>query len=273
MAGDVVVEARQVSTRLGGQAIHQGLNLAVRERELLAIVGSSGSGKTVLLRALTLLQPIIAGEVWLLGRATAGLGPRQSRSLRRRMGVMFQRGALFTGMSVLENVMFPLREYSRIPRGLARDVAMLKIRMVGLAPEAATLRPNELSGGMTKRAALARALSLDPALLFLDEPTAGLDPVGSAEFDALIRRLQSVLNLTVVMVTHDVDSLWTIADRVAFLGGGRVLAVDTMEALSRSEDPDIRHYFGGQRMQLRQQQADGEPQAGPAVSSIGPEDS
>lgn len=247
--GDIVVEARGVTTRLGGQTIHRDLDLAVRERELLAIAGSSGAGKTVLLRALTLLQPIAAGEVRLLGRPTSDLDLRRSRSLRRRMGVMFQRGALFTGMTVLENVMFPLREHARLPRPLARDVAMLKIRLVGLAPEAATLRPSELSGGMTKRAALARALALDPALLFLDEPTSGLDPVGSADFDALIRRLQSLLNLTVVMVSHDVDSLWAIADRVAFLGDGRVLAVGTMEALAASDVPEIRRYFGAERMQ------------------------
>lgn len=246
---ETVIEAREITTRLGGELIHDGLNLAVRERELLAVAGSSGAGKTVLLRALTLLQPIAAGEIRLLGRPVAGIGRREGRRLRSRMGVMFQRGALFTGMSVLENVMFPLLEHSRLPRRLAREVALLKIRLVGLEPEAAALRPSELSGGMTKRAALARALALDPALLFLDEPTAGLDPVGGAEFDALIRRLQALLNLTVVAVTHDVDSLWAIADRVAFLGNGRVLALGTMDELARSEDPTVRRYFGGSRMQ------------------------
>ncbi|MBA1147295.1 ATP-binding cassette domain-containing protein [Ectothiorhodospiraceae bacterium WFHF3C12] len=252
MADGAVIEARKVTTRLGGQVIHDGLDLAVRDRELLAVAGSSGSGKTVLLRALTLLQPIAKGEIRLLGQPTAGLRRAEARGLRRRMGVMFQRGALFTGMSVLENVMFPLREHARLPNRLARDVAMLKIRLVGLGADAAMLRPNELSGGMTKRAALARALALDPDLLFLDEPTSGLDPVGSADFDDLIRRLQGLLNLTVVVVTHDVDSLWAIADRVAFLGDGRVLALGTMDELASSEEPTVRRYFGGQRMQRRQ---------------------
>jgi len=250
-----VIEARNLSTRVGGRYVHRGLDLAVRERELLAIAGSSGSGKTVLLRTLCLLQPAAAGEVRILGRPTADLSREAGRALRRHMGVMFQHGALFTGLSVLDNVMFPLREHTRLPRRVAQAVAMFKIRLVGLEPEAAALLPSQLSGGMIKRAALARSLALDPELLFLDEPTAGLDPVGGAEFDALIRRLQSLLNLTVVVVTHDVDSLWEIADRVAFLDEGRVVALGTMEELARSIEPSVSRYFGGRRMRRGRERA------------------
>lgn len=243
------IDIRDLQTRLGGRTIHRGLNLTVPRRCLLAIAGSSGAGKTVLLRVMTLLQRPAAGSLSLFGEDTAALSRAGERRLRRRMGVMFQRGALFTGLSVVENVMLPLREHTRLPEAVIRELAGVKLHLAGLEPEAATRLPGELSGGMTKRAALARALALDPELLFLDEPTAGLDPVSASAFDRLILRLRELLDLTVVVVTHDVDSLWDIADSVAFLGNGVVLANDRPDALAASGIAAVREYFGGARMQ------------------------
>ncbi len=246
---EAVIEVRGLTTRIGGRTIHEGLDLTVERGELLAIVGSSGAGKTVLVRAITMLMPIAGGEVRLFGDPITGLNAGNSRGLRRRMALMFQRGALFTGMTVLENVMFPLAEHTRLPRALQREIAGLKIRLAGLAPSAEHLYPSELSGGMTKRAALARALALDPELLFLDEPTAGLDPVSAGAFDELIRELRDLLGLTVVIITHDVDSLWEIAEGIAFLGDGRVLARGSASELAACDIPAVRDYFAGARMQ------------------------
>ena len=193
--------------------------------------------------------PPAGGEVRILGHDISRLDRTGHRALDRRIGMMFQRGALFTGLTVIENVLLPLREHTDLPMDLLREMARLKIHLAGLAPEAAALYPSELSGGMTKRAALARALALDPELLFLDEPTAGLDPLGAADFDALIQRLRLTLGLTVVVVTHDVDSLWQIADDIAFLGNGRVLDHGPPEALAESREAAVRAYFSGARMQ------------------------
>ncbi|WP_018718839.1 ABC transporter ATP-binding protein [Arhodomonas aquaeolei] len=243
-----VIEARDLVTEIGGRRIHDGLDLRIERGELMAIAGSSGSGKTVLIRALTLLLPIAGGEIRLFDAPVTGLNRAGERRLRRRMALMFQRGALFTGMTVLENVMMPLAEHTRLPLGLRREIARVKIRLAGLEPDAAHRYPGELSGGMTKRAALARALALDPELLFLDEPTAGLDPVSAAAFDSLIRELRDLLGLTVVVVTHDVDSLWEIADSIAFIGEGRVLARGDAATLAESDEPAVRAYFSGTRM-------------------------
>lgn len=243
------IDIQGLVTRIGSRTIHDGLNLTVATGSLVAIAGSSGAGKTVLLRTMTRLLAPAGGRIRILGEDIARLDRAGHRALDRRIGMMFQRGALFTGLTVLENVLVPLREHTRLPLDLLQEMARLKIHLAGLAPTAAALYPNELSGGMIKRAALARALALDPELLFLDEPTAGLDPVGAADFDDLIRQLRESLGLTVVVVTHDVDSLWQIADDIAFLGDGRVLDHGPPEALAESREAAVRDYFSGARMQ------------------------
>ncbi|MDN5849829.1 MAG: ATP-binding cassette domain-containing protein [Nitrococcus sp.] len=252
------IRIRGLVTRLGERSVHNGLDLDVQAGRLTAIAGSSGSGKTVLLQAMALLLPPAAGTIEIFGQTTAKLSRSDEHELRGRMGVMFQRGALFTGMTVLENVAFPLLEYTALPRSIIREIARIKIRLAGLAPDAATLYPSELSGGMTKRAALARSLALDPELLFLDEPTAGLDPVGATAFDKLIVHLRELLGLTVILVTHDPVSLWEIADEIVFIGEGSVLASGSAHELSRSLQPTVRHYFGGVRMQRARAQWDQE---------------
>lgn len=255
---DPVIRVRGLVTQLGNRTVHNGLDLNIAKGRLTAIAGSSGAGKTVLLRAMALLLQPIAGTIEIFGQSTAALSWSAERELRGRMGVMFQRGALFTGMTVLENIAFPLLEHTALPRSVIQEIARIKIRLAGLAPETATLYPSELSGGMTKRAALARSLALDPDLLFLDEPTAGLDPVGAAAFDELIVHLRDLLGLTVILVTHDPVSLWEIADEIAFISEGRVLASGTAHELARSCEPAVRRYFGGIRMQLARSQWDQE---------------
>jgi phospholipid/cholesterol/gamma-HCH transport system ATP-binding protein len=243
-----VIAVHDLETRFGRRTVHRGLDLEVRRGEILAIVGGSGSGKTTLLRQILMLEQPYRGEIRLFGQSTHTLRAAAAHALWTRMGVMFQQGALFTALTVLENVCLPIREHARLSAGLLRELALLKIRLVGLPPEAAALYPEELSGGMTKRAAIARALALDPELLFLDEPTSGLDPVGAAAFDDLILHLKQLLNLTVVMVTHDPDSLWRTADRVAFLGEGRVLAIGPVAMVAAQPHPEIQRYFSGPRV-------------------------
>ncbi len=245
--GEVVVSLRGIETRFGSQRVHAGIDLDVRRGEIFALVGGSGSGKTTLLRVMLLLHRPAAGRVTLLGREAARIGGHELPALRRRMGVLFQHDALFSGLSLLDNVLVPLREHTRLPRGLMREIALLKLALVGLGPETGPRLPEALSGGMRKRGALARALALDPELLFLDEPTAGLDPVTAAGFDELILRLRDSLGLTVVLVTHDLDTLMRIADRVALLADGRVAAVGTLDEVLASEDPAARRFFHGPR--------------------------
>ncbi len=249
MAEDLspVIEVRGLRTQFGALVLHQDLDLSVRRGEVLAIVGGSGSGKTTLLREIALLERPAAGSIRLFGEELAGIGEAEAFGLRRRFGMMFQQGALFSSLTVRENIAVPLREHTRLPARLIAEIAELKIALVGLPAHAAGRYPRELSGGMVKRAAVARALALDPGLLFLDEPTAGLDPVGAGGFDELVLALQQALGLTVVMVTHDLDSLWRITDRVAFLGERRVLACAPMAELTRAAQPLIRAYFGGPR--------------------------
>ena len=235
--------------------IHDRLDLDVHRGEILGIVGGSGSGKSVLLRTMLMLLAPGAGTVRLLGHATDAVDKTLGLELRRRIGVLFQQGALFSSLSVLENVAFPLREHVSLSKRLVAELAMLKLALAGLPPDAAGKRPRELSGGMLKRAALARALALDPELLFLDEPTAGLDPVSAGAFDTLISALRRDLKLTVVMVTHDLDSLWGITDRVAFLGEKRVLAVDALDPLSTNPHPLIAGYFSGPRARAAKAEA------------------
>jgi phospholipid/cholesterol/gamma-HCH transport system ATP-binding protein len=246
---EAVVEVRDLETRLGPHLIHQGLNLEVRRGEILALVGGSGSGKTTLLREILMLQQPSAGEIRLFGEPLQGLSAERARHLWTRAGVMFQHGALFTSLTVLENVALPLREHTKLSPAVIAALARLKIELAGLPASAAGKYPSELSGGMIKRAAVARALALDPELLCVDEPTSGLDPAGAAAFDELILRLRSLLNLTIVMVTHDVDSLWRATDRVAFLADGRMVETAPVAELARSAHPELQRYFGGPRMQ------------------------
>lgn len=260
---EAVVETRGLTMRFGDRLVHEGLDLRVARGEILAIVGGSGSGKTTLLREMVLLQQPTAGSVRLLGQDTAGLSEAQALHLRRRIGVLFQNGALFGGMSVLENVAVPLREHTRLSDRLINEIACLKLMLVGLTPQDGLLHPVQLSGGMRKRAALARAIALDPELLFLDEPTSGLDPLSADAFDGLVRELKAALDLTIVLVTHDMDSLWRVADRVVLLGDGRLLAQGSVAELVRSTDPAVIRFFHGPRGRAAQQSARGRTQ-GPA---------
>ncbi len=241
------IKVRGLRTQFGVQVIHDGLDLTVRRGEVIGVVGGSGTGKSVLMRTIIGLQKPAGGEVELLGEPiTAGGGEPATRRLRGRFGMMFQDGALFSSQTVAQNIQAPMRERGGIPDDLMVELARLKIQMVGLPPEAGAKYPSELSGGMRKRASLARALALDPQVVFLDEPTAGLDPIGAAAFDDLIRDLQASLKLTVVMVTHDLDSLAAICDRIAVLIDKKII-VDTLAALTRHPHPWIQDYFHGPR--------------------------
>ncbi len=245
--GETVIRLEGVETRFGPQRVHAGIDLEVRRGEIFALVGGSGSGKTTLLRVMLLLHRPSAGRVVLLGRDAARTPERELLALRRRMGVLFQHDALFSGLSLLENVMVPLREHTRLPEALARELALLRLALVGLGPETGPRLPEALSGGMRKRGALARALALDPELLFLDEPTAGLDPDAAGAFDELVLRLRDALGLTVVLVTHDLDTLMRIADRIALLAEGRIAALGTREEVLASGHPAARRFFHGPR--------------------------
>ena len=240
------VRIRDLRTQFGPQVIHDGLDLEVRRGEVIGIVGGSGTGKSVLLKEIIGLIRPAAGSIEVFGEETLDGSGSASKDLRRRWGVLFQDGALFSSLTVAENIQVPLREYTDLPPDLLADVTRVKIAMVGLPSTACTKVPSELSGGMRKRAGLARALALDPELLFLDEPTAGLDPIGAAAFDELIRGLQQSLGLTVFMVTHDLDSLSAICDRIAVLVDKRIV-VDTMENLMALPHPWIQDYFHGPR--------------------------
>jgi phospholipid/cholesterol/gamma-HCH transport system ATP-binding protein len=238
-----VIEMRQIGTRFGSHTVHEGLDLAVQRGEILGLAGGSGSGKSVLLREMIGLQRPTSGTVQVFGDDLAGLDAAQALALRRRWGVMFQRGGLFGALTVRENVGLPLREHSALDDGLIDRIAEWKLGLTGLPEETGLKMPSELSGGMLKRAALARAIALDPELLFLDEPTSGLDPANAAGVNQLILRTHTLFGPTIVIVTHDLDLMWTVCDRVAVLGEGRVLALDTMEVLSRDPQPVVASYF------------------------------
>jgi phospholipid/cholesterol/gamma-HCH transport system ATP-binding protein len=242
-----VLEVAGVHTRFGATVVHHGVSLTVHRGEIFALAGASGCGKSTLLREIILLLAPDAGSIRLLGQEVVGLGEEAALALRRRCGVMFERGALFGGLTVAENVGLPLREQTRLSEPLVEQLAALKIALAGLPPEAGARYPSQLSGGMRKRAALARAIALDPEVLFLDEPTAGLDPLSASGFDELVRHLKELLGPTIVIVSHDLDLLWRVADRVAFMADGRVVGVGTMEELSRTEHPVLREYFVGPR--------------------------
>ena len=246
---DVAIRVRGLVNKFGDAVIHDGLDLDVRSGEILGVVGGSGTGKSVLLRSIIGLQTPAAGEIEVYGKTLDTIADEEeSRDLRRRWGVMFQGGALFSTLSVAENIQVPLREYyPRLDQRLLDEIAAYKVAMVGLPPDAGPKYPAELSGGMVKRAGLARALALDPALLFLDEPTAGLDPIGAAKFDELIRELADTMGLTVFLITHDLDSLYATCDRVAVLAEKKVIAVGTIPELLATEHPWIQDYFNGPR--------------------------
>jgi phospholipid/cholesterol/gamma-HCH transport system ATP-binding protein len=238
---------RGLDLGFGARMILRGLDLDVKRGEVLGFVGGSGTGKSVLMRAILGLVKKSAGRIEVFGQDLDALPPRESQAVERRCGVLFQQGALFSGLTVLQNVQVPMREYLNLSQGLMDDLARLKIAMAGLRPDAADKFPSELSGGMIKRAALARALALDPDILFLDEPTSGLDPIGAAEFDDLIATLQKTLGLTVFMVTHDLDSLYSICDRIAALAESKVIAIGAVEEMLACEHPWVRSYFHGKR--------------------------
>ncbi|BDV33108.1 ABC transporter ATP-binding protein [Methylocystis iwaonis] len=244
---DVIISVRDLIVGFGDKVVMKGLDLDVYRGEVLGFVGGSGQGKSVLTRAILGLVPTRGGSIRIFGRDRDSLAPAERRALEQRWGVLFQNGALFSGLTVKQNIQMPMRETRDLSPRLMDELAMLKLDLVGLKPDAADKFPSELSGGMVKRAALARALALDPELVFLDEPTSGLDPIGAAEFDELIGTLQKTLGLTVFMVTHDLDSLYAICDRVAALADGKVIAAGPLDTLLESDHPWLRAYFHGAR--------------------------
>jgi len=252
---ETIIEVRGLLSQFGDRTIHEDLDLDVQRGEVLGVVGGSGTGKTVLLNSIIGLKQPEGGSVKLFGYERDTLTKAEAAEIERRTGVLFQQGALFSALSVLDNVASPLVEHTNLPRDTIRELAEMKIAMVGLKPEAHHLKPAELSGGMRKRVGLARALALDPELIFLDEPTAGLDPIGAAAFDDLIRQLSDDLDLTVFMITHDLDSLYAICDKVAVLADKHVVAKATVQELERSDHPWIKEYFLGPRGRAAHQSA------------------
>jgi phospholipid/cholesterol/gamma-HCH transport system ATP-binding protein len=248
-----VIQVRGIVNRFGAQVVHDGLDLDIEAGEVFGIVGGSGSGKSVLLRTMLGLQKPVSGTVRIEGAEVTGQPERDLLAVKRRYGVMFQRGALFSSLSVAQNVELPIREHFPMAEEVLGELALLRIRMVGLGEDAAAKYPAQLSGGMTKRAALARALALDPAILFLDEPTSGLDPISAAAFDRLVIELQRGLSLTVVMITHDLDTIFRVCNRVGVIVDGRMI-VGTLEEIMQNEHPWIQDYFHGERGRASQDQ-------------------
>ena len=242
-----LIEVRGLLSQFGEQVIHRDLDLDVVRGEVLGVVGGSGTGKTVLLNSIIGLKEPEGGTISIFGHDVGGATDEQRAEVERRTGVLFQQGALFSSLTVLENVASPMVEHTKLPKNTIRELAEMKIAMVGLKPESHHQKPAELSGGMRKRVGLARALSLDPELIFLDEPTAGLDPIGAAAFDDLIRKLSDDLGLTVFMITHDLDSLYAICDKVAVLADKHVIEKATVQELEKSDHPWIKEYFLGPR--------------------------
>lgn len=238
-----IIDIQGLKNCLGGQWVHTDVNLQVRHGEILALIGGSGCGKTTILRAILMLLQPTAGRIKLFGHDISQLSPDAADHLRARWGMMFQHSALFSAMTVLENIMFPIQEFTQLSADFIEELAMLKIAMVGLPKESAAKYPAELSGGMQRRAAAARAIAMDPELLFLDEPTTGLDPLSARKFDELILLLRDTLQLTVVMVSHDIASLKKITDRVAFVGEGKILSIEPIEQLMQNQHPLIAEYF------------------------------
>lgn len=247
-ADDAIVRVRGLVNRFGAQVVHEGLDLDVREGEIIGVVGGSGSGKSVLMRSIIGLRTPNAGDIEVLGVDARGDNAANRLHIERNTGVLFQDGALFSSLTVGENVEVPLKEHHPgLPDGLRRELALLKVKLAGLPADAIDKLPSQLSGGMRKRAGLARALALDPPLLFLDEPTAGLDPIGAAAFDHLILTLRQALGLTVFIITHDLDTLYAICDRVAVIADRKVVATGTIDEIGRLDHAWIQEYFNGPR--------------------------
>ena len=261
-ADEAIIRVRGLVKRFGNHTVHEGLDLDVRRGEIIGIVGGSGTGKSVLLRQIIGLLKPDAGTIEVFGESVRDTPDGQYRRLRRRWGVMFQDGALFSSLTVRQNVEAPMREQMDLPADLRKTLAGIKVRMVGLPDNAQTKFPSELSGGMRKRAGFARAIALDPEIVFLDEPTAGLDPIGAAAFDTLILQLQAALGLTVFLVTHDLDSLYAICDRVAVLADRKVLAVGTIADMLQVDHPWVHEYFNGPRARAATAAADRRPESG-----------
>ncbi|WP_297801116.1 ATP-binding cassette domain-containing protein [Arenimonas sp. GDDSR-1] len=247
MSTESIIEVSGLTNRFGDAVVHDSLDLEVRAGEIIGVVGGSGSGKSVLMRSILALHRPQAGRIRVLGRDALSVDAGSREFIEGNTGVLFQNAALFSSLTVLENVMVPLKEHSSLPEAVIRDLAMIKIQLAGLSADAALKLPAELSGGMRKRAGIARALALDPALLFLDEPTAGLDPIGAAGFDQLILSIQRALGLTVFLITHDLDTLYTICDRVAVLADRKVLINAPIDRVASFEHPWIQEYFHGPR--------------------------
>jgi len=247
MTEDTIIRVRDLVVGFGERTVLDHVSIDIRRSEIFGFVGGSGSGKSVLLRTIIGLLPSRNGTIEVFGTKLAEAGDRQRRALERRWGILFQQGALFSSLTVLQNVQFPMREYLDLSPRLMDEIARTKLEMVGLRVADHDKLPSDLSGGMTKRVALARALALDPELVFLDEPTSGLDPISASDFDALIRTLQQTLGLTVFMITHDLESLYTVCDRIGVLADGKVVAVGPMATMLESEHPWVRAYFKGRR--------------------------
>ena len=250
---NTIISISNVVTKFGNSVVHEDVNLSIRQGEIYGLLGGSGSGKSTLLKEMTMLLRPHSGEVNVLGHNLSSITRDNASQLRHQWGVLFQGGALYSSLTVAENVQIKLIEYTKLPLKLIKDIVRMKINMVGLPQSAGKLYPAELSGGMIKRAALARALVMDPKLLFLDEPSSGLDPVGAEAFDNLILELRELLDLTVVMVTHDIDTIWTIVDRFAVLGDKKVIAEGSLQQVLDNPHPIIEEFFRGTRGQIRSQ--------------------
>jgi phospholipid/cholesterol/gamma-HCH transport system ATP-binding protein len=261
---EAVIEIRDLKTSFGDHVVHSGLNLEVHRGEIFALIGGSGSGKSTLLNVLILLQRPDSGSIKVLGADLLNINPEEILALRKRWGVMFQHGGLFGALTVNENIGLPLREHSELDDVLIDALAAWKLSMTGLESKVGAMYPTALSGGMMKRASLARALALDPELVFLDEPTAGLDPASAGEVDELILKMRDLFGLTIVMITHDLDLLWQVADRVAVLAEGKVQGVGSMAELSQLKNPEIQKFFAGARGRAAQAQV--KPQTEKALS-------
>jgi len=243
MKNYVAIEAKDIVTQFGQSVIHDGVNFKIQRGEIFGLLGGSGSGKTTLLREMIMLQRTSGGQMLVLGTDVMKISSKMAQKLRQKWGVLFQFGALFTSLTILENVMIAMQEYTNLPTWLMEEAALMKLSMVGLPPKVATMFPSELSGGMKKRAGLARALALDPKLLFLDEPTSGLDPHSARAFDELILTLRDTLGITVVMVTHDKDTMENVLDRFIILGNKKVVFEGTMELLKQTTDDELKKFL------------------------------
>ena len=246
-----LIRLENIVTRFGDYTVHEDVNLTIYEGEIYGILGGSGSGKTTILREIIMLHRPAGGKVTVLGQDLYAASHEKQQRFRNYWGVLFQFGALFTSLTIAENIAVKLKEYTHISDSLIQDIVMTKLEMVGLDLSVAALYPSELSGGMVKRAALARALAMDPKLLFLDEPTSGLDPISAEQLDNLIVQLKNLLGLTIVMVTHDIDSIFTVVDRMAVLGNKKVVAEGTIDEVVQVDHPFICQFFGGNRAMIR----------------------